>query len=203
MSKTHRVLGTVIMAMSIFALCTTPAFTSTARNSSDETRLTLRPATGAQSRMARPPNIPDGAEGPFLIASSYNDFCLDADLNTIGENGTKVQLWTCTDGNTNQWWWSETTDSGHRRFISHYSGQHLDANLNNIGQNGSEVQLWEPLAGVKNQQWKLEDSSGESFRISSVHSGQYLDANLNNIGQNGSEVYLWESLAGVKNQMWY
>lgn len=37
------------------------------------------------------------------IYSMYNGRCLDADLGTIGSNGTKVQLWNC-NGWANQKW---------------------------------------------------------------------------------------------------
>ncbi len=41
------------------------------------------------------------------ITSNQSQQCLDADSNTIGNNGTKVQLWTCLGGNNpplNQFW---------------------------------------------------------------------------------------------------
>ncbi|MER5424543.1 RICIN domain-containing protein [Streptosporangium roseum] len=41
------------------------------------------------------------ATGP--IRTHHNWRCLDADLNTIGPNGTKVQLWNC-NGWSNQKW---------------------------------------------------------------------------------------------------
>jgi endo-1,4-beta-xylanase len=37
--------------------------------------------------------------GTFL----ESHFCLDADLGTIEQNGTQVQLWTC-NGGRNQYW---------------------------------------------------------------------------------------------------
>lgn len=46
----------------------------------------------------------DGAESPFLVSSSYNDFCLDANLNNLGQNGSEVHLWEPLAGVKNQMW---------------------------------------------------------------------------------------------------
>jgi hypothetical protein len=45
------------------------------------------------------------ALGPYTWQSSYSGRCLDADLNTIGGNGTKVHLWDYIGNAPNQWWY--------------------------------------------------------------------------------------------------
>jgi hypothetical protein len=85
---------------------------------------------------------------------------LDADKNTIGGNGTKVQLWEWA-GDWNQVWRKNcsayctfgTADPGGRD--SQGAPRLLDADANTIGGNGTKVQLWE-WAGGSNQHWYFE-----------------------------------------------
>ena len=40
---------------------------------------------------------------------AYTGRCLDADLNTINQQGTKVQVWNCSGGSNQQWQFEFTT----------------------------------------------------------------------------------------------
>jgi Ricin-type beta-trefoil lectin domain-like len=115
---------------------------------------------------------------------------LDADLATIGINGTKVQLWQSWNGPNQQW-----TDSN--VFITiDQGGRCLDADLGTIGGNGTKVQLWDCLGGL-NQKWQV-NSDGT---IVNAQSRRCLDGDLGTIGGNGTKVQLWDCLGG-SNQKW-
>jgi Ricin-type beta-trefoil lectin domain len=40
----------------------------------------------------------------FRLVNQASGRCLDADLGTIGANGTKVQIWDCGSGTNQQWY---------------------------------------------------------------------------------------------------
>jgi hypothetical protein len=134
-----------------------------------------------------------------IVPRPHNDFenqasvrCLDADMNTIANNGTKVQLWDC-HGGANQWF-SLLEDMG-GQIVNVYSGRCLDADTNTIGSNGTKVQLWDCHGGT-NQQWYRDGD-----RIRNRASGRCLDADINTIGDNGTKVHLWDCHDG-SNQQW-
>ncbi|WP_067464404.1 RICIN domain-containing protein [Actinomadura macra] len=142
----------------------------------------------------------DGDVGP---RSAYNGRCLDADLNQIGHNGTKVQLWDCIPGAANQRWILTTFGDGTSTIKSVRSGRCLDADLNHIGHNGTRVQLWDCYSTYSHQRWILRDYNPDgTFRIINVRSRRCLDADLNHIGGNGTPIQLWNCLPGAANQRW-
>lgn len=65
-------------------------------------RVVLTPCTGATSQQW----IGNADGGEFVNVASGK--CLDADLGTIGQQGTIVQVWSC-GGAPNQIWWFEFT----------------------------------------------------------------------------------------------
>ncbi|MFC4530964.1 RICIN domain-containing protein [Sphaerisporangium dianthi] len=135
----------------------------------------------------------DTAAAPGPIRSHANWRCLDADLTTIGSNGTKVQLWNCNGWNNQKW----TYDVQTHTIRSQYNGRCLDADLNTIGSNGTKVQLWN-CNGWSNQKWIYD---AISHTIYSMYNGRCLDADLNGIGSNGTKVQLW-NCNGWANQKW-
>jgi len=74
-----------------------------------------------------------------VLRSSLNGRCLDADLNTIGRNGTKIQLWNCNNQPQQGW----VLDQNGAISSVRDPGRCLDADLNTIGGNGTKVQLWD------------------------------------------------------------
>jgi Ricin-type beta-trefoil lectin domain-like len=138
--------------------------------------------------------------GRFVIRSSYNGRCLDADLNTIARNGTRVRLWDCLPGNRNQWW--DAYDYGtYTRFRNVYSNRFLDADMKTIARNGTRVQLWDFVRGKKNQ-WCPVIRYSTYWRIANSHSERYLDADMKTIGGNATKVQLWNFISQNKNQWW-
>jgi hypothetical protein len=121
---------------------------------------------------------------------------LDADLNTINRNGTKVHLWDWNGGNQQRWgftWWGNDLWSIQSTYGS---WRCLDAALESIGGNGTKVQLWD-CSFDDQQLWRLE-SGGQ---IVNAHSGRCLDAELPNINNVGTKVQLWDCNGG-RHQSW-
>lgn len=137
-------------------------------------------AWAAPARAANP-------SGTFVWISVKSGRCTDADLNTIGGNGTKVQLWDCNHQSQQNWIsYSNGTIKNSR------SKKCLDADLNTIGGNGTRVQLWD-CNGSRQQLWAISPgASSGSHRFISVYSGRCIDADLNTIGGNGTRVQLWD-----------
>ncbi|WP_027945299.1 RICIN domain-containing protein [Amycolatopsis taiwanensis] len=92
-------------------------------------------------------------EGYYRFQNAYSGRYLDADLNTINRNGTKIQLWDYVAGARNQWFDDIVIPEGFERFQNAYSGRYLDADLNTSGRDGTIVQLWDYVGGATNQWW--------------------------------------------------
>ncbi|MFI9011428.1 RICIN domain-containing protein [Actinosynnema sp. NPDC053489] len=90
------------------------------------------------------------AQSGVTIRNGGNARCLDADLGTIGTDGTKVQLWEC-HGDDNQLW----TFEPHGLIRNNQSGRCLDAELAGTPHNGTKVQLW-TCHGDENQVWDYD-----------------------------------------------
>ena len=66
--------------------------------------------------------------------------CIDADLNTIGANPNRAQLWDCNNQPQQQLTWNTFDD---RTIRNARNSKCLDADLNTIGANGTVVQWWD------------------------------------------------------------
>ncbi|AHH99225.1 hypothetical protein GCM10010174_49850 [Kutzneria viridogrisea] len=118
------------------------------------------------------------------------DKCLDADLGSIDQNGTKVQLWDCGGGGDEQNWTLETTPGG---YVIHNvrSGRCLDAALEEINEPGGKVQLWD-CTGNPEQLWYRDNHQGDTFFRNGYfgpESGRRLDT-LDGGEDNGTPVVL-------------
>jgi hypothetical protein len=130
------------------------------------------------------------ARGRFTNA--YSSRCLDADTLTINGNGTKVQLWDCSGGSNQSWYFP-----GDGTIRNGWSGRCLDADSSGGGGNGSRIQLWDCL-GNGNQAWTmLGDGTIRNWQY-----GRCLDASMQSIGGNGTAMQLWDCL-GTANQRWH
>jgi hypothetical protein len=139
------------------------------------------------------------------LVNGYSGRCLDADTWTLYENGTKVQLWDCINGNGQAGYTYTPTPDESWRFppvgqwgtiTNGGSNRCLDADTGTIGSNGTKVQLWSCSGGF-NQLW-LRRSDGS---IINGWSGRCLDADLGTIGSDGTKVQLWDCWGG-SNQKW-
>jgi hypothetical protein len=133
--------------------------------------------------------------GVFVIHSraDYNQ-CLDADLNTIGGNGTRVQMWTC-NGQRQQMWLIHDVD-GYRVFQNAYSLRVLEGV-------GTSAYLWQ-FDNSNYQKWvQWWDSLGVGWGFySSVAPNRSLDANPLQMWRDGATVRLADYGWGVQNQVW-
>lgn len=205
MRRWLRLLASISLAAAVLPLFTAPAATATEPASALGT-LKLRPVHVAKSS----PGLSTQADEQAYVLSSESDEtrCLDADLNTLGGNGTKVQLWTCIrfpDDTVpaNQAWFITEIPEGYYRFQNAASGRYLDADLNTINRNGTKIQLWDYMPGGQNQWFDVTVIPEGFLRIQNVYSGRYLDADLNTLGRNGTVVQLWDFVGGATNQWWF
>jgi hypothetical protein len=145
-------------------------------------------AAGASAAMANQVQINNGYGA-----------CLDAQLQTINQNGTNVQLWKCLPGAPiNQEWYIDPAGNGNAVLIrSADGGRCLDAESQEIKTNGTHVQLWKCLPHALNQEWLLQ-----SDHIVNVESSRYLDATVQDIKSNGTPIQLWQS-NGSPQQNWF
>ncbi|MFJ9846905.1 RICIN domain-containing protein [Kitasatospora sp. NPDC101155] len=171
---------------------------------------TAGPAVGKQIvDVASPSQIPTA--GPYAASTpdrpnityrtkaftnNHGGKCLDGDLNGIGSNGTKVQLWDCNGWDNQAWYWTPVEgQSGTYTLQNGHSMQCLDGDLNTINNNGAKVQLW-GCNGWDNQNWTWNGST-----LQNTHGHKCLDGDLNSINNNGAKVQLW-GCNGWDNQNW-
>jgi hypothetical protein len=88
--------------------------------------------------------------GNFILSSAYyNDRCLDAETQSIGRNGTKVQIYRCT-GAPNQVWYQWLT-GGRQFWVNAQSRRCLDIDATDPGLH--HLQLWDCTQAF-NQDWR-------------------------------------------------
>ncbi|MCP2311295.1 ricin-type beta-trefoil lectin domain protein [Kitasatospora paracochleata] len=129
------------------------------------------------------PGTPSAHTGP--ITSALPGKCVDAAANSAAD-GTRVQLWDCTNAPAQQWTWANGT-------LTH-NGACLDV----TGQgtlNGTLVELWS-CNGGSNQQW-LPQPNGS---VKSAQSGRCLD-DPGATTANGTQLIIWDCNGGA-NQRW-
>ncbi|KAJ6493311.1 ricin B lectin domain-containing protein [Mycena sanguinolenta] len=87
----------------------------------------------------------EGAVGNIQI---FGDKCLDV-TNGANVDGTKLQIWTCASGNTNQLWLPAGQDS-----TITWAGQNKCVDLTNgLVTDGNQIQIWDCDAQNGNQRW--------------------------------------------------
>jgi len=150
--------------------------------------------------------------GPVPMMTSASLRCLDADVGTIGSNGTKIQLWGCDIPNAvNQGWYLDYRGGGHWLIKNGRSGRCLDADAGTIGRNGTKVQLWDCTPATNqfgyalNQVWYRYEANGQSYWVNVDPRGsrRCLDADRGTIGGNGTKIQLWDCTPGAANQDWH
>lgn len=90
----------------------------------------------------------------YTVTNANSHKCLDATGGSTA-NGTAVQQWTCTAGNTNQQWQFQPTDSGFYKVVTRKSaGAAWDVTGGTSATgNGVKIQLWS-YGGATNEQFK-------------------------------------------------
>lgn len=146
----------------------------------------------------------------FLLSAEPPNRCLDADLNTIGANGTRVQLWDCNNQLQQQWFVGQW--GNYNYFVNQASGRCLDADTNTAYWDGGVVQLWD-CNNLPQQKWGVwvHDSAQRAvgfwnqwYEVNASYNNSlhYLDADLNTIGANGTKVQTWTSNLQTQ-QIWF
>lgn len=208
MHNLKRLFAAATMAAGLASLIAAPA---AAASTAGDTPANGTAVTSLAGLALRPAHLPGKAgryaaqadEPAYLIGPvSDPNRCLDADLNTIGRNGTKVQLWTCNNTSANQAWYVRQIPEGYYRFQNVYSGRYLDADLNTINRNGTVIQLWDFIGSAHNQWFNMTEIPEHYLRLQNVQSGRYLDADLNTTGRDGTVVQLWDFVGSARNQWW-
>ncbi|WP_020129770.1 RICIN domain-containing protein [Streptomyces sp. 303MFCol5.2] len=142
---------------------------------------------------------PAGINAIFRLTMTNNEGgqCLDGDADTIGTNGTKVQLWGCHGGSNQTWLWAPAAGQpvGYYTIQNARGNQCLDGDLTQIPANGAKVQLW-ACNGWSNQTWLWHGAT-----LTNLEGGQCLDGDLTQIPANGAKVQLW-ACNGWSNQNW-
>ncbi|MFC4502364.1 MULTISPECIES: RICIN domain-containing protein [Streptomyces] len=147
----------------------------------------------------------DGAGGQVGINAIYRltmtnnegGQCLDGDADTIGTNGTQVQLWGCHGGTNQTWLWAPAAGKpvGYYTIQNSRGNQCLDGDLTAIPANGAKAQLW-ACNGWNNQTWVWHGAT-----LTNLEGGQCLDGDLTAIPANGAKAQLW-ACNGWNNQNW-
>lgn len=142
------------------------------------------------------------------IQSSNGKRCLDADSNSLGRDGSIVQLWDCFLNQANQEWRVIPAPGGigFHGFQSVANPRYcLDADINHVG-DGARVQMW-TCNNSTEQAWSVDAAPNsriwnEYFANTYGAFGPYvLDADINTIGRNGTFVQLWSN-NGEPQQQW-
>jgi hypothetical protein len=144
-------------------------------------------------------NINDGGSYHVTANFSPNNSCLDADSDTVGGNGGKVQTWTCNGTQFQSWAFDSTDVVGLYRFRTFANGRCLDADNRFGGGNNTIVQMWDCLgAGQRNQFWWLVDNGDALFLVSNLDGRCIL---ADDVFARGATVVLWDCL-GQPQSKW-
>jgi glucosylceramidase len=102
----------------------------------------------------------------YSIANINSSRCVDAS-NGSTANGTALQQWACTTGNTGQQWQFQPTDSGFYKVVSRNANTQAWNVTGGPGAtgNGIKVQLW-AYGGGTNEQWQAVVRSDGSYSFS-------------------------------------
>jgi hypothetical protein len=157
----------------------------------------------AQVGTSDPRVQPATLSGGSNIKNGNGGRCLDADIFTIPNNGTKIQLWDCFASRpANQTWTlTPTPEPDVYQIRTQFNDKCLDADANTIGHNGTKVQLWDCRGLSANQLWIVRPTQfGGIFHLVNLQSNRCLDADLFTISNNGTRIQLWD--CGGDFQSW-
>lgn len=135
---------------------------------------------------------------------------LDADGNTLGRNGTKVQTWPFINNNKNQEWKITSVGNGLYNITSEspVAGKYkfLEIDGNCVGQNGCKLQLWEKHH-YGQQLWRIIENGDGTVHIQNaspaVKNGSSIDFGGWPKGTNGKQAKGHQYIKTNYNQKWY
>ncbi|WP_371494072.1 RICIN domain-containing protein [Kitasatospora sp. NBC_00374] len=155
------------------------------------------PAAPADGSAALAPQAVTVTYRTPAFTNNHGGKCLDGDLNTINNDGAKVQLWGCNNWDNQSWYWTPAPGLpvGYYTIQNGHGWKCLDGDLNTINNDGAKVQLW-GCNGWDNQTWYWTGST-----LQNSHGWKCLDGDLNTINNDGAKVQLW-GCNGWDNQAW-
>jgi len=122
------------------------------------------------SLFRRPSQITLGSGGSYKIFAPDAPGCarLDADSDTVGRNGGKVQTWSCNNSHNQNWAFDETDVRGLYRIRTGANGKCLDEDNTRGGATLSRLQMWDCLGPgqlnqffwiVRNPEWEPDPNN--------------------------------------------
>jgi hypothetical protein len=130
---------------------------------------------------------------PVVIVNVVSGRVLDADLGTIDNDGTIVQLYGRDATNQQQRQWLIVSAGGDHYYIINVRSQRcLDADTGTINNDGTTVQLYgRGVPAPLNRHWVLSLAQPDRFFITNAQSGRLLDADLQTLNHDGTKVQLY------------
>ncbi|WP_308407217.1 RICIN domain-containing protein [Streptomyces sp. RK76] len=132
----------------------------------------------------------------YSVVNANSHKCIDAAAGGT-RNGTAVQQWTCTAGNSNQQWQFQPTDGGFYKVVSrNATAQAWDVSGGaSATANGVKIQLW-GYGGGTNQQFKpVQHTDGTWSFNPRNNTGQCLD--ITDVSTNdGARLQQWTCTGG-------
>ena len=132
----------------------------------------------------------------YEVVNTNSGACVD-DTNGSTANGTAVQQWACSAGNTNQEWQFQPTSGGYYQVVTRNAPSEawdVTGGPSATG-NGTLVQLWSAGGGT-NQQWLPTQQSDGSYTFTARNSGNECLDVTNRSTANGTQLQQWACTAG-------
>jgi Ricin-type beta-trefoil lectin domain len=160
-----------------------------------------------KSQLTRSGARPDVSYTAYEVVNDADGKCLDANTSgsTAGQNGDKIQLWTC-NRTANQFWipagWEANGDAFTDMVNDQYQSMCLNAADNGGLANGRKVQLYNCDVNTTNEFWDFADMyvGNTGYLILDSSTSFVLDATSQTLG-NGDQIQIWAPLGG-SNQYW-
>jgi glucosylceramidase len=132
----------------------------------------------------------------YQVVNINSGDCVD-DTNGAVSDGTAVQQWACSAGNTNQEWQFLPTSGGYYEVVTRNDTSEAWDVTGGPGatSDGTPIQLW-TYGGGTNQQWLPTLQSNGSYTFTARNSGtECLDV-TNRSTANGTQLQQWTCTAG-------
>ncbi|QMU67422.1 RICIN domain-containing protein [Streptacidiphilus sp. P02-A3a] len=136
----------------------------------------------------------------YQVVNTNSGKCVDATGGGTA-NGTAVQQWSCTGGNTNQEWQFQPTDSGFYKVVTRNAPTEAWDVTGGAGAtgNGVPIQLWSYGGGI-NQQWEPVLNADGSYSFSPRNNtGECLDVTGVSTAD-GTKLQQWSCTGGVSQK---
>jgi glucosylceramidase len=132
----------------------------------------------------------------YQVVNSNSGDCVD-DTNGAVSDGTAVQQWTCTVGDTNQEWQFLPTSGGYYEVVALNDTSEAWDVTGGPGatSDGTPIELW-TYSGGTNQQWLPTLQSNGSYTFTARNSGNECLDVTNHSTANGTQLQQWTCIVG-------